>query len=242
MREDVLACYPRIDPARVEVIPNGIDADQYHPDPETGVLARHGIDPGRPYVLFVGRITRQKGLTHLLNAARADRPGRPAGAVRGRARHRGAGLRGGRQGREPGRAAWRHPVDPRDGPAACRGPAHDRRVRVLLPIGVRALRDRDPGGHGLRGPGRGHGHRRHSRCGRGRGDGAPRAVRAQRGSHGARRSRPIRGRPRPSHQRAAVRSRSGRGDGKPAAAACWSGSRGVPSPIERSTSTAVSPP
>jgi starch synthase len=68
MREDVLACYPRIDPARVEVIPNGIDADEYRPDPETDVLARHGIDPRRPYVLFVGRITRQKGLTHLLNA------------------------------------------------------------------------------------------------------------------------------------------------------------------------------
>jgi alpha-maltose-1-phosphate synthase len=69
MREDVLASYPRIDPARVEVIPNGIDADEYHPDPETDALARHGIDPSRPYVLFVGRITRQKGLTHLLNAA-----------------------------------------------------------------------------------------------------------------------------------------------------------------------------
>jgi starch synthase len=65
----VLATYPGIDPARVEVIPNGIDADEYHPDPETGVLARHGIDPRGPYVLFVGRITRQKGLTHLLNAA-----------------------------------------------------------------------------------------------------------------------------------------------------------------------------
>ena len=69
MREDVLACYPHVDPARVEVIPNGIDADQYRPDDETDVLARHGIDVRRPYVLFVGRITRQKGLIHLLNAA-----------------------------------------------------------------------------------------------------------------------------------------------------------------------------
>jgi starch synthase len=69
MREDVMASYPRIDPARVEVIPNGIDAEEYRPDPETDVLARHGIDPQRPSVLFVGRITRQKGLTYLLNAA-----------------------------------------------------------------------------------------------------------------------------------------------------------------------------
>lgn len=69
MREDVLASYPGIDPARVEVIPNGIDADEYMPDQETDVLLRHGVDPHRPYVLFVGRITRQKGLAHLLNAA-----------------------------------------------------------------------------------------------------------------------------------------------------------------------------
>jgi starch synthase len=69
MREDVLACYPQIDPARVEVIPNGIDTEEYRPDPETDVLIRHGIDPGRPYVLFVGRVTRQKGVIHLLAAA-----------------------------------------------------------------------------------------------------------------------------------------------------------------------------
>jgi starch synthase len=69
MREDVLACYPRIEPARVEVIPNGIDADEYRPDPQTEFLDRHGVVPGRPYVLFVGRITRQKGVTHLLKAA-----------------------------------------------------------------------------------------------------------------------------------------------------------------------------
>ena len=69
MREDVLACYPRIEPARVEVIPNGIDAEEYRPDPDTEFLDRHGVVPGRSYVLFVGRITRQKGLTHLLKAA-----------------------------------------------------------------------------------------------------------------------------------------------------------------------------
>ncbi len=68
-RRDLLACYPAIDPRRVTVIGNGIDTDEYRPDPGTDVLEAHGIDPGRPSVLFVGRITRQKGLAHLLDAA-----------------------------------------------------------------------------------------------------------------------------------------------------------------------------
>ena len=70
MRRDILRAYPAIDPSRVEVIHNGIDPDQYRPDPGTDVLERYGVDPGKPYVLFVGRITRQKGVIHLLDAAR----------------------------------------------------------------------------------------------------------------------------------------------------------------------------
>ncbi|MEU6824210.1 glycogen synthase [Streptomyces atriruber] len=70
MREDILACYPAIDPAKVHVVHNGIDAELYRPDPATDVLERLGIDLGRPYVLFVGRITRQKGVPQLLRAAR----------------------------------------------------------------------------------------------------------------------------------------------------------------------------
>ena len=66
---EILTCYPAIDPARCTVIYNGIDADEYRPDPGTDVLERHGIDPARPSVVFVGRITRQKGITHLLDAA-----------------------------------------------------------------------------------------------------------------------------------------------------------------------------
>jgi alpha-maltose-1-phosphate synthase len=69
MRRDILACYPAIDPARVRVIHNGIDTAQYTPDLNTDVLARYGIDPEKPSVVFVGRITRQKGLAHLLDAA-----------------------------------------------------------------------------------------------------------------------------------------------------------------------------
>jgi alpha-maltose-1-phosphate synthase len=69
MREDILECYPALDPARVEVIHNGIDPDEYRPDAGTVVLKRLGIDRAAPYVAFVGRITRQKGLVHLLDAS-----------------------------------------------------------------------------------------------------------------------------------------------------------------------------
>jgi alpha-maltose-1-phosphate synthase len=73
-RRDLLACYPAIDPGRVSVIGNGIDTDEYRPDPATGLVERNGVDPTRPYVLFVGRITRQKGLTYLLDAAEVIDP------------------------------------------------------------------------------------------------------------------------------------------------------------------------
>jgi starch synthase len=71
MRRDVCTCYPAVDPARVHVIHNGIDAGEYRPDRSTDALTPHGIDPSRPLVVFVGRITRQKGLTHLLRSAPA---------------------------------------------------------------------------------------------------------------------------------------------------------------------------
>jgi alpha-maltose-1-phosphate synthase len=70
MRADVLAAYPAIPPERVRVIRNGIDTTEYAPDPATGALTRYGVDPGRPSVVFVGRITRQKGVPVLLRAAR----------------------------------------------------------------------------------------------------------------------------------------------------------------------------
>jgi alpha-maltose-1-phosphate synthase len=69
MKRDVLAAYPAVDPARVRVVYNGIDTGQYRPDPATDVLDRLGIDPDRPSVVYVGRITRQKGLPYLLRAA-----------------------------------------------------------------------------------------------------------------------------------------------------------------------------
>jgi alpha-maltose-1-phosphate synthase len=69
MREDILRSYPSVDPRRVHVIHNGVDTAVYHPDPATDVLERVGIDPSVPTAVFVGRITRQKGVPHLLDAA-----------------------------------------------------------------------------------------------------------------------------------------------------------------------------
>ena len=69
MRGEILAAYDFVDPARVHVIHNGIDTVLYQPGVDPEVLARIGVDPGRPSVLFVGRITRQKGVGHLLAAA-----------------------------------------------------------------------------------------------------------------------------------------------------------------------------
>jgi starch synthase len=69
MRADIMAAYPEIPAERVRVIRNGIDTNEYRPDPDTGVLQRYGVDQARPYVIFVGRITRQKGVPVLLRAA-----------------------------------------------------------------------------------------------------------------------------------------------------------------------------
>ena len=68
MRRDVLQAYPDVDPDRVDVVHNGIDTAVYRPDPDPRPLEGLGIT--RPYVLFVGRITRQKGIVHLIHAAR----------------------------------------------------------------------------------------------------------------------------------------------------------------------------
>ena len=73
-KADVLRLFA-VDPARVHVIHNGIDLDEYREQRDEAVLKRHGIDPDIPYVLFVGRITRQKGIVHLVRALRHLDPG-----------------------------------------------------------------------------------------------------------------------------------------------------------------------
>lgn len=69
MRHDVLESYPELDPSKTHVVKNGIDTDEFRPDTGTDVVGSLGIDLDKPYVAFVGRITRQKGLVHLVRAA-----------------------------------------------------------------------------------------------------------------------------------------------------------------------------
>jgi glycogen synthase len=64
-----------VDPARVRVIHNGVDPDQYRKVDSSGAVQRFGVDPGKPYLLFVGRITRQKGIVHLVRAIQFMDPG-----------------------------------------------------------------------------------------------------------------------------------------------------------------------
>ena len=68
MRDDVLRCYPAIDPARVHTVHNGIDTALWSPRPNPDRVRELGVDPDRPSVVFVGRITRQKGLPLFLRA------------------------------------------------------------------------------------------------------------------------------------------------------------------------------
>jgi alpha-maltose-1-phosphate synthase len=74
MRRDVHDLY-EVPKDRIRVIPNGIDPEEYHPTQDESLLGAYGIDPAMPFVLFVGRITRQKGVLHLINAIRHLRPG-----------------------------------------------------------------------------------------------------------------------------------------------------------------------
>jgi len=74
MKEDVLRLFD-VDAEKIKVIYNGIDTDEYQPVTTRDTLSRYGIDPNAPYVLFVGRITRQKGIIHLVNAISYLDPG-----------------------------------------------------------------------------------------------------------------------------------------------------------------------
>lgn len=75
MASDILACYPDLDPAKVHVIRNGVDTALYRPVAERSVLDAIGVDLSAPIVAFVGRITRQKGVRHLIAAAHHFDPG-----------------------------------------------------------------------------------------------------------------------------------------------------------------------
>ena len=163
MRDDVLASYPAIDPARVHVVHNGIDTDDWAPSDDPDRVRELGVDPDRPSVVFVGRITRQKGLPLFLRACAqlppdvqivlcAGAPDTPEimAEVEG-ARRRAA------------RRARRRRLDPRDAPARRRRRAADRRHGLRLPVDLRAARHRQPRGDGLRDRRRRHRDRRHPR-------------------------------------------------------------------------------
>ena len=74
MRADVMDLYG-VDPEKIEVIPNGIDPDEYRPTFNAETLRKYGVDPEQPFILFVGRITRQKGIIHLVHAVSDLIPG-----------------------------------------------------------------------------------------------------------------------------------------------------------------------
>ena len=65
----------KVQPDRLHVIYNGVDLEEYRKSDSTTALAKYGIDPGKPYLLFVGRITRQKGIIHLVRAIEFMDPG-----------------------------------------------------------------------------------------------------------------------------------------------------------------------
>lgn len=69
MRDDILRCYPKVDPAKVKVVHNGVDTQVWQRNEDHEAVRALGVDPERPSVLWVGRVTRQKGLPYLLRAA-----------------------------------------------------------------------------------------------------------------------------------------------------------------------------
>ena len=76
-KADIVRAYPDVDTSRIHVIYNGIDLQQYQKTSDQSALQAHGVDPAVPYILFVGRITRQKGVTHLVDAIRYLAPETP---------------------------------------------------------------------------------------------------------------------------------------------------------------------
>lgn len=73
-KADLLQWFP-LDPHKIHVIHNGIDPDEYHRTENPEVLRKHGVNPDIPFILFVGRITRQKGIVHLVRAIESMDPG-----------------------------------------------------------------------------------------------------------------------------------------------------------------------
>ena len=148
-KADILSAYPDVNPDRIHVIYNGIDLAEYQKTSETKALIDYGVDPSVPYVLFVGRITRQKGVTHLVDAISflppetqvvlcAGAPDTPE--IAEELRNKVANAR-----RNHPRIVWIEKMVTKQEAiqlySNCRG--------VLLSVGVRALRHNQPRSHGL---------------------------------------------------------------------------------------------
>ena len=240
MRDDVIWAYPDIDPDKVKVVHNGIDTDDWARVDKPDRVRELGVDPDRPSVIFVGRITRQKGLPLFLRAAAQLPPDVQLVLCAGapdtpEIEAEVLGLVD-----ELQQGPHRRGVDPRDAAAPRRRRPALQRDRVRLPVDLRAARHRQPRGDGLRDGGRRHRHRRHPRGRRRRRD---RAAGAHRAGH--RRHRHAAG-PRPVRRRLRRRpQRGGRRPGPrparwagPAASARSTPSAGARSPSRRWRSTA----
>ncbi len=174
MRDDILRCYPQVDPDRVHVVHNGIDLSGWQRPAEgsdeaagpRGMVRELGIDPDRPSVVFVGRITRQKGLPYFLRAAELLPPEVQvvlcAGAPDTPEIHAEVTALVEKLARD----AHRRRVDLAHAAARRARRRARERHRVRVPVGLRAARHRQPRGDGGRPAGGRHRDRRHPRGGR----------------------------------------------------------------------------
>ena len=151
MREDILTAYPNLDPDKVVVVHNGITMSQFETpaddDPGWKVFERYNIDRSKPTLLFVGRITRQKGLPYLLQALHFVDPNIQVVLCAG---NHGRGQDRLRQAR---RGTRQHHLDRGDAAEAGAQRTRTWLRRIHLPIHLRAARHRESGSHGMRSAG-----------------------------------------------------------------------------------------
>ena len=150
MRNDTLDSYNDLDPDKVHVVKNGIDTEEFKPDAGTDVVTGLGIDLDKPSVVFVGRITRQKGLIHLVRAAEKFDPDTQvvllAGAPDTPEIAQQIGDAFGHLQSTRGNVLWIEEMLPR----ATGTPGAVARDGVRLPVGVRAVGHCQSRGNGLR--------------------------------------------------------------------------------------------
>ena len=209
------------------------------PNPSVDALVRHGVDPERPYVLFVGRITRQKGIIHLVNAIPSIDPALQVVLCAGAPDTREIGEEMTERVAEVSARPRRRHLDPGDAARGRRHRALLARRGLLLPVGVRAVRHHQPRGDGLRDGRRRVGRRRHPGGGRAGRDRPARRSRAPAGDVRPGRSRRVLARPRRRDQPGRPRPRAARASsGWRGASASRTTSAGRRSRRRRWTSTA----